>query len=59
MDESEEFLRHNRLIRDAWGPTTVPVCETLPGLHHLSILHSLADPGGRVHHLALRLLGLA
>ena len=59
MDESEEFLRHNRLIRDAWGPTTVPVCETLPGMHHLSILRSLADPGGRVHHLALRLLGLA
>ena len=59
LDESEEFLRHNRLIRDAWGPTTVPVCETLPGANHFNVLHSLADPAGRVHHLALRLLGLA
>jgi arylformamidase len=58
LDESEEFLRHTRLIRDAWGPTSVPVCETVPGFHHLSILQSLVDPAGRVHHLALRLLGL-
>ena len=27
-DESEEFLRQNQLIRDVWGPTAVPVCET-------------------------------
>jgi arylformamidase len=59
LDESEEFLRHNRLIRDAWGPTSVPVCETVPGADHFTILHNLADPAGRVHHLALRLLGLA
>ena len=57
LDESEEFLRHNRLIRDAWGPTTVPVCETLPGANHFNVLHSLADPAGRLHELALRLLG--
>jgi arylformamidase len=59
LEESEEFLRHNTLIRDAWGPTTVPVCETLPHLNHFTILQSLADPAGRLHHLALRLLGLA
>jgi arylformamidase len=59
LEESDEFLRHNRLIRDAWGPSTVPVCETVPGCNHFNVLHSLADPGGRVHHLALRLLGLA
>ena len=59
LDESEEFLRHNRLIRDAWGPTSVPICETLPGLNHFTVLHSLADPAGRLHHLALRLLGKA
>ena len=59
LEESEEFLRHNRLIRDAWGPTTVPVCETLAGSNHFNVLHSLADPAGRLHHLALRLLGKA
>jgi arylformamidase len=57
-DESEEFLRHNQLIRDQWGPTAVPVCETVPGANHFSVLESLADPAGRLHHLALRLLGL-
>lgn len=59
IDESEEFLRQNRLIRDAWGPTSVPVCETVAYANHFTILHSLSDPAGRVHHLALRLLGLA
>ncbi|MBQ0961646.1 alpha/beta hydrolase [Ideonella sp. 4Y11] len=57
-DESEEFIRHNRLIRDQWGPSSVPVCETLARHHHLDILHNLADPAGRLHELALRLLGL-
>jgi arylformamidase len=58
-DESEEFLRQNRLIRDVWGPTAVPVCETLPAANHLSVLAGLADPAARLHHLGLRLLGLA
>ncbi|MBQ0932375.1 alpha/beta hydrolase [Ideonella alba] len=57
-DESEEFIRQNRLIRDQWGPSSVPVCETLARHHHLDILHNLADPAGRLHDLALRLLGL-
>jgi arylformamidase len=56
--ESDEFLRQNLLIRDQWGPTAVPVCETLAGANHLDILHNLADPEGRLHDLALRLLGL-
>ena len=58
LDESDEFLRHNRLIRDVWGPTAVPVCETVPGANHFSVLNSLVDPAGRLHQLALRLLGL-
>jgi arylformamidase len=58
LNESEEFLRQNQLIRDQWGPTTVPVCETVAGRHHLDVLHDLADPNGRLHELALRLLGL-
>jgi len=57
-DESEEYLHQNQLIRDQWGPTAVPVCETLVGHHHFSILKNLADPAGRLHQLALRLLGL-
>ena len=58
LDESSEFLRQNTLIRDVWGPTAVPVCETVPGRHHFSVLESLVDPQGRLHELALRLLGL-
>jgi arylformamidase len=57
-DESDEFLRQNRLIRDVWGPTAVPVCETVPSSNHFTVLRNLADPAGRLHELALRLLGL-
>jgi arylformamidase len=57
-DESEEFLHQNQLIRDQWGPTAVPVCETLVGHHHFDVLRNLADPAGRLHDLSLRLLGL-
>jgi arylformamidase len=56
--ESEEFLRQNQLIRDVWGPTTVPVCETVPGADHFTILRELVDPGSRVHALGRQLLGL-
>jgi arylformamidase len=56
--ESDEFLRQNQLIRDVWGPTAVPVCETVPGRNHFDVLESLVDPAGRLHDLALRLLGL-
>ena len=58
LDESDEFRRQNLLIRDVWGPTAVPVCETLPASNHFTVLHSLVDPAGRLHELALRLLGL-
>ncbi|MET0542518.1 MAG: alpha/beta hydrolase [Variovorax sp.] len=55
-NESEEFLRHNALIREAWGAQTVPVCEELPGLDHFSIVDALAEPGNRLHQLAMELL---
>ena len=58
LDESDEFLRQNTLIRDVWGPTAVPVCETVPGTNHFTLLNRLADPSSRMHELALRLLGL-
>ena len=57
-DESSEFLRQNLMIREQWGPTAVPVCETLSGAHHFTVLNNLADPRGRLHDLALRLLDL-
>ncbi len=58
LDESDEFLRQNTLIRDVWGPTAVPVCETVPGCNHFTVLKQLADPSSRMHDLALRLLSL-
>ena len=58
-DEAFTFIADKlKAIRDQWGPTTVPVCETIPGRHHLDVLHDLADPQARLHDLALRLLGL-
>ncbi|MFZ2387813.1 MAG: alpha/beta hydrolase [Polaromonas sp.] len=57
-DESGEYLRQNLLIRQVWGPETVPVCETFPGLNHFSVLAALAQPSHRLHQLALELLGL-
>ncbi len=55
-NESPEFLRHNQLIRDAWGAKAVPVCEALPGLNHFSIVEALVQPGQRLHALALQLI---
>ncbi|HEX6363936.1 MAG TPA: alpha/beta hydrolase [Albitalea sp.] len=57
-EESEEFVRQNELIRERWGATAVPVCETIPGTNHLNVLHELADPEARLHALAKELLGL-
>jgi len=56
--DSDEFLRQNQSIRDAWGASVVPVCETVAGTHHLDVLHALADPQARLHRLARGLLGL-
>jgi arylformamidase len=58
-EESEEFLRQNASIQKTWGPDAVPVCETIPGANHFDVLDDLIDPHGRLHGLALRLLGLA
>lgn len=55
-NESEEFLRHNALIRQAWGARSVPVCEVLQGLDHFSIVDALADPAHPLHRYALQLL---
>lgn len=55
-DESEEFLRHNALIQQAWGDKAVPVSEALPGLNHFSVVEALVQPGHRLNDLALRLI---
>ena len=57
-DESEEFLRQAEVIARAWGPQTVVAAETVPGRHHMDVLHELADPHARTHRLGLQLLGL-
>ncbi len=57
--ESEEFLRQNELIRVRWGTAAVPVCERIPATNHLNVLHDFADSNGRLHQLAVQLLGLA
>lgn len=54
--ESAEFLRQCALIRQAWGARAVPVCETLPGLNHFSVMQALVTPGSRLNALALQLL---
>jgi arylformamidase len=56
--ESDEFLRQNMLLREAWGPEAVPVCEAIADANHFTVLHDLADPDGRLHRLALELLEL-
>jgi len=55
-DESPEFLRHNRLIHQTWGPRTVPVCEDLAELNHFSIVTDLTKKGTRLSALMQQLL---
>ena len=57
-DESPEFLRHNRLIHQTWGPRTVPICEALLGLNHFSIVTELTKKGTRLNALMKALLDL-
>jgi arylformamidase len=57
-DESEEYKRQTRAIREAWGEQAVPVCEEVPGANHFTVLHQLSDPRSALHALALELLGL-
>ncbi|MEP6790873.1 MAG: alpha/beta hydrolase, partial [Ramlibacter sp.] len=55
-DESAEFHRQAELIRKAWGKRSVPICETLPGLNHFSVLEALIQPGHRMNRIAMDLL---
>jgi arylformamidase len=55
-DESEEFRRQNRLIREAW-PQCFHRDLPLPGRHHLASVEALGDPDHPLFHATLRLLG--
>lgn len=55
-DESAEFIRHNKLIQQAWGKQVVPVCELIPERNHFSVLEDLTAPWQYLHQLAIRLV---
>lgn len=54
-DESEEFLRQNTLLQQAWGHAAAPVAAVLPGLNHFSVVDDFARPDSglaeRVAHI--------
>jgi arylformamidase len=54
--ESTAFHAQARRMQRAWGRSRVPVCESLPGLDHFSVLSSLGRSGTRLHQLAMALL---
>jgi arylformamidase len=56
--ESQEFLRHNQLIRRRWGKRAVPVCEAIPDADHFTVLDGLLKPGSHLHTLALQTMGI-
>ncbi|MEI8265612.1 MAG: alpha/beta hydrolase [Betaproteobacteria bacterium] len=56
--ESQEFLRHNRLIRRRWGHRAVPVCEAIADADHFTVLDGLLKRGSRLHTLALQTMGI-
>jgi arylformamidase len=57
-DESEEYLRQARAIRESWGGAAVPVCSALPGRNHFSVLQELSLPASPLHRSLMGLLGL-
>lgn len=55
-DESGEFQRQNRLIREAW-PHCFRRDLPLPGRHHLASVEALGEPDHPLFQATLRLLG--
>ena len=58
-DESAEFLHQNTLMQAAWGKKLVPVCESIPGRNHFSVLEDLTAPWTNLHKLAQALVPLS
>jgi arylformamidase len=42
-DETSEFVRHNNMMRTAWGRSVVPMADVVAGLNHFSIVEALAS----------------
>jgi len=57
-DESEEFLRQNVLMQQAWGAQRVPKALAMPGRQHFSMLDALCETDHPVHQMACDLLGV-
>ncbi len=56
--ESAEFHRQGRAIQRAWGRAVVPLNASVPGCHHLSVLHALADTSTALHRTLREALGI-
>jgi arylformamidase len=56
--ESPEFHRQSRQIRRAWGPKVVAPAQSVPGRHHIDVLHNLNEPGSVLHQALVEALGL-
>jgi arylformamidase len=57
-DESAEFHRQGQALRAAWGDDVAPVCEPVPGCHHLSVMQAMIDPRTRLNQAVRGALGL-
>ena len=57
-DELQGFHDQHAALMRAWGLNGKAITERLPGLHHFSIVDTLATPGSRVFQVAERMLGL-
>ena len=57
-DESQEFLRQNALMQQAWGAQRVPKAMAMPGRQHFSMLDALCETDHLVHQMACDLLGV-
>lgn len=55
-NESEEFLRQNRLIQTVWGEKVVPLCESIPAVDHFTIVDSLTSPDSRLYQIVTTLV---
>ena len=56
--ESQEFLRQNALMQQAWGAQRVPKAVAMPGRQHFSMLDALCETDHPVHQMACDLLGV-
>lgn len=58
-DELQGFHDQHAALISAWDLKGKAITESLPGLHHFSIVDTLTDPSSRVFQVAERMLGLA